>query len=447
ALAIYQKQIDDRPLSIHLRQGLDMFFQLSGSERPLNPLENFIEGGGVAKAQNTWEPSIARETLGGGLFLSSTLTQLSQPELYWESLEGLERLENRPSRIKVPGLPDNPYLSPLLLYPTIFEIQAGTQADAAPVQQNAANDPLLQNLSPSQVSRLIDNEWLKEQLLQPENDKNYVYLQTPRRVLLDYLYGSLSSWHFGLNRFSPENTSLEAFQEAYRGLLAKAETLGSDAPPKQEPQEPREPLPNFKDAGLEFTRLQQKLYPDAAGNPRLSYRDLATKIEPASYPYLYFKGRLQGSLHTALTLQLQLEQVLWAGLSKGLSRSHRQQALDLLDWLQSLEGQQILQQKLPPLDRNHSLGIFRGLSIYPQMNRGFWESLQLDWPERFHILWQLPNTFVQWEPELFEQMSLEQELLLREHSAITVIYSFLIPYLFLPENRLPHSVQNSAAGW
>ncbi len=421
-LSIYQQKHDSTPLSIHLRHGLNMFFQLIGRGRLINAQEN------------DYQDHASRLNLGGGIFLSSELMQLAQPELYMEQLSEL------PKPMVELGIEKSLHLRPLLLYPAMFELtnQASQTTQAKP--SHLQNDPLQQNFIQSGISRLLAPKWLKEQLLQTEPEQNYVHLQTPRQILLDYLHGSSMRLYLspqkirGLNSISSD---LQQFMRDYQALLANQQTEGQNE--QNENSSLRE---TRKQGKIDFIRLQQKLYQNTPKEYILSYQNAETKIAPSAYPYLYFKGSLQKNV-----LQLQLERVLWAGISKNLSATHKKQAIKLLSWLQSLEGQQTLQQQIALLDSKRTLGIFRSLSIYPQVNTLFWDNLQLNWPERFDICWQLPGNIIQWTPTLFEKLSLEQEYLLRKQSALTVLHSFILPYLFFPEDKKTNIIRLNWSQW
>ncbi len=489
ALAIYQREQDSAPISIHLQPGLEMFFQLSGGERPIKTTESLLAAQQGQRAQATLQNkgkgldnSVARLELGGGLFLSSGLQQMSQPELYLEELpeelhyEKLRRQSRAQAQTYELNFPESdpvgPYLTPVLLYPALFEFVPGE----LPAELDVFSDPLLRNLEQSQLPRLLSSTWLAEQLLeaprsnyrqevQEQGGSSYIRLQAARRILLEYLKtlplrlnfrpAAIEDGSKAADASSPGLLELRLFIRSYRELLRQQQTVQA-APPQAATDAQSYPTNNsgnpdlssqrtLRQLGDEFARQQQGLYgsilPGYLSGASLGYRD--TLIEPHSYPYLYFltpslrsNGEPGiGSTGSKAVLQLQLEKVLWAGLSKDLGEVREQQALKLLRWLQSREGQLALQQKLPRLDKEHSLGIYRGLSIYPEVNVAFWRDLQLDWPARFAIHWQLPHQLVQWQPELFQGLSLAQELLLRRQSAKSIIHSFLLPYLFLAEDQ------------
>ena len=69
ALSIYQQQQENTPISIHLRRGLDMFFQLVGGERPIDAkgATRIIESQKRQPA-NGLDNSVPRLALGGGFF-------------------------------------------------------------------------------------------------------------------------------------------------------------------------------------------------------------------------------------------------------------------------------------------------------------------------------------------------------------------------------------------
>ena len=429
AILLYQREQNKAPISIRLGNGLNTFFQLSGKRRPvLN-----------AKKQ---------PNLDGGLFLSTELIQFTELENYMIDLEE----QNVLSSISLPGLPDNPYLIPLLLYPSIFEISI--QAPKNYLQNDIILPQFQQHLAQLPLPRLLNQAWLEEQLLQPEANKNYVYLQNPIQILSNYLGDTSLQIHFQpegliLNTTSPA----QQFIQNYRVLLNKqkpADSLAKDSGIYKQnsiPLSPSEKLrETHKNAKIVFHRLQERLYQNSENqiNYTLNYYYNRASIQPNSYPYLYFKGQLQHSSVKNPALQLQLERVLWAGITRGLTETQQQQALQLLSWLQSLDGQQILQQKLPQLDSENTLGIFRGLSIHPEVNTLFWRNLQLDWPDRFRIHWQLSPSLIQWKAQLFELPNLEMEHLLRLHSADSIFQSFLLPYLFLPDKQPNPLLENQS---
>ncbi|WGK69664.1 hypothetical protein P0082_02030 [Candidatus Haliotispira prima] len=514
ALSVYQQKVDSSPVSIHLSQGLDMFFQLSGGERPVDAADAKNAEGPpriirTQKKQNGLDDSVRRLALGGGLFLSSELMQLQKPELYLENLPEEFRYRNLNQESPVSAetyviesgpagqnTVSGPHLSPVLIFPALFEITApegpiGLDRPNGTGVSERPKDPLLRNLSEFQPARLLSPEWLKEQLLEApsrssaeknsDSEKRYVWPQTPRQVLLEYLKTTPLRILFGPQGFEFEedqlSEQLRQFIRSYRELFQgenvvgtalgrtalgtnRGKDLGTDFETNQgqasNAKTGEYAVPGVGDfagaemqlketlrsLGIRFARQQQELYQDVRKNYLLGYRGPEAKILPESYPYLYLGGQSEKpadqseeSEGTRPILRLQLDKVLWAGLSKGLSEEHHRQALKFLAWLQSREGQRILQQELPRMDSESTLGLYRGLSLYPGVNELFWQNLGLDWPSRFDIYWQLPHTPVQWKPELFHGLSLEQERLYRRHSALSLIHSFLLPYLFLPEGR------------
>ncbi len=493
ALSIYQQQQDNTPISIHLRRGLDMFFQLVGGERPIDAkgATRIIESQKRQPA-NGLDNSVPRLALGGGLFLSSELPQLQGKTQYLGKLPdkfqySYIQQQNQSYILNSPNINDaaandhanapthSHYLTPVLLYPSLFQITSRVSVSSQPGQRSGATEvdkyPILRNLQQSHSSRLLNQNWLREQLLEtptsyrqtnyrqgnPTGDKLYFHLQNPRQILIEYLRGSplqidLNSQSFAINQallpadcqkfiqdyralFHPLNPA-ETGEKQYRQAASTDESDPKHVSKKSNIRRGE----TLRHEGNEFARRQQELYQVVPRDNSISYLGLHTALPPSSYPYLYLKGQIQDDINSGSrqpVLQLQLDKVMWAGLSKDLGRGDRRQALKLLSWLQSREGQRALQRQQSQYDSDTNLGIFRGLSLYPEINATFWSNLQLDWAERFDIRWLLPHHLVQWSSELFQNLSFERELLFRQQSALSVVNSFLLPYLFSTDGTLP----------
>ena len=417
ALSLYQQIGERAPLSVHVRRGFDLFLQISGQQ-----------------------PNNASASTPHGLFLSTELPQLLGQELYLESLPPeFQNSTNSSSpasfargapqtRAAIPedsSAQPNLYLLPILLYPLWFEIPPPTTTNSL---KNPQNDPLNRNFAQSGLPRLLHREWLGKQLLKAPNDSTQftAYPQNPQQILYAYL-----KWANLQVRFAPQGfelgaagqtSPLKGFLPAYRQALANP-TKTQEGRQKDRIQQ-----------NQEFVERQKQLYEDVPRHYLL--RSPKSPLPRTSYPSLYMAGAIEEPQNgqTRPTLRLQLDKVLWGAISQGLGARQREQAHNLLRWLQSEAAQQSLQQTLPRLDDKLQLGIFGGLSLHESVNRQFWQDLQLDWPSQFAIEWQLPQPLAQWQPEVFVDLNRTQTARLRSTSPTEVVETFLLPYLFLDPN-------------
>ena len=419
ALSLYQQSGERAPFSVHVRRGFDLFFQISGQQ-----------------------PNDSSVSARGGVFLSTELSQLSGLELYLESLP--PEFQNSPNSFTpAPNVwgaipkdlsattQPNRYLLPILLYPLWFEIPPPTTTIPGKINplKNPKNDPLNRNFTKSGLPRLLHREWLGEQLLKTPNDSAQftVYPQNPQQILYAYL-----KWANLQVRFAPQGFELGAaeqtlFPEPLKGFLPAYRQALADPTETQESRQKDRIQQN-----QQFAERQEQLYRDVPRHYLLSYRK--NLLPRTSYPSLYMAGAIEKTKNGQAkpTLRLQLDEILWGAISQGLGAQQREQAHNLLRWLQSKAAQQSLQQTLPRLDNKLQLGIFGGMSLHESVNRQFWQDIQLDWPSRFVIKWQPPQPLSQWQPKVILDPAQAERL--RSKTPIKIIETFLLPYLFLDPN-------------